>query len=318
MKEKVYLVVEETNCDPKEAMLALEIAKYDVEKAIRLIGKVSNFIYVLKGKYFVPSKSLYGLLIIVFNLKEKLPMKISTVVSYNPIVCETNLSLNWYEFEKKLYTYRLWDGSLQTVTQHFEKILSSELISEKNRDFYIFLRQDKRGIKRLEQSLSDISCRQFENNKIILSLEREELNLNQCKYLQKSVDEQQVVSKNSIITLPENSFINIQIELIKDSEKGIRTDQLVPGDHVIALVTDGRDIAQYIAHLLGGRSRGVLLPITIAIESIKQNDDNLRIESRLAPGIIGWSETESQRKVKLVKSANPRSFIEKLRHLLKI
>src|ERR1041384_2732283 len=111
IQDKIHLLMEETGCDQGEAELAMTSAGYDLEKAIRTIGVLLRNIVVVKGKFLLPGKNLYGLIILIADTKRQSLFRIRAVVSYNPALYETPLETDWYDFEKGLYAFRLWEGA---------------------------------------------------------------------------------------------------------------------------------------------------------------------------------------------------------------
>src|SRR5262245_43442307 len=118
--EKVRLVMEETGCDQSQAQVALELARFDVAKAIRAMGSLLRHINVLKGKSRVEGSSLYGLFLLVADVKSSFPMRLRCVFSHNPAVYETDLTAPWYDVERQIYGHRLAEGSQQHLSQELE------------------------------------------------------------------------------------------------------------------------------------------------------------------------------------------------------
>ncbi len=71
MDEKILILMEETSCEQAEAELALELANYDLEKAIRTIRSILRNIIVIKGKFIIAENNLYGLFIMILNKRSE-------------------------------------------------------------------------------------------------------------------------------------------------------------------------------------------------------------------------------------------------------
>ena len=112
MKDSTRLVMEETGCDEGQAIVALESCDYNISKAISKIFDLLRDIVVLKGKFRTFENHLYGMLTVAVDIKHNRLLRTKVLVTYNPKVYETDLSQNWYEYEKKLYTARLISGLL--------------------------------------------------------------------------------------------------------------------------------------------------------------------------------------------------------------
>lgn len=303
MKDKIHLIVEETDCEPQEARVALEISQYNVEHAIRLISGAFRSILVIKGKFNIVSRNLYGLLILIFNVREKSLLRCKTIVSYNPTVFETDLNLYWYEFEKKLYTFRLWEGSIQSLTQELESSLNESVSSEDKRDFFIRLKQDYKGTEWIGKKLNRIIAEKFIGETVSLLLAREELNLNQFRHL---TDKQSipVIADKYALSLTENNPLMLEIELVTSKNGGISANAIKSGDEVFAVVTDNRDIAKYLTHLLGGKTKDRLTPIPTMVEKIVKENGKIQLQTRFTSGILGSTVIEPEARIKIVRNGS--------------
>lgn len=313
MKDKIHLIVEETDCEPQEAKVALEISQYNVEHAIRLVSGAFRSILVIKGKFNIVSSNLYGLLILIFNVREKSLLRCRTIVSYNPVVYETDLSLYWHEFEKKLYTYRLREGSIQSLTQELESLLNELVSQEDRRDFFLKLKQDIKGTEWVGKKLNRIFAEKFIDEPVALLLAREELNLNQFRHLNDK-QSSSVVSKDTI-SFTENNPLVLEIEVV-NSKVGVVAGSVKIGDEIFTLVTDNRDIGRYLTHLLGGKSKDGLMPIPSMVEKVEKENGKIRLQTRFTSGIIGSVVVDSGTKIKLVKDNTNiwwRNFIPRIK-----
>jgi hypothetical protein len=82
--DKIRLLMEEASCDRAEAELAMSLAGFDLEKAIRTIGTLLRHIVVVKGKFVDATQNLYGLLILIADTRRDQFIRVRAVVSYNP------------------------------------------------------------------------------------------------------------------------------------------------------------------------------------------------------------------------------------------
>ena len=73
------------------------------------------------------------------------------------------------------------------------------------------------------------------------------------------------------------------------------------GSRVLAKIVDQRDIAQYLAHLLGGKKEEEIVPLTIAVDKIEIDQDNVKVYTRFSPRVVGLSCLCLQDKVKIIK-----------------
>jgi len=271
LNDQVNLLMEEIGCARGEAELALELASYDLKKAIRILSGSPKDIVVLKGKFKSETNSLFGLFLSIFNLKSGDLLRLRAVVSHNPSVYVTDLDAEWGEFEKQLYACRLRDGSLQNLTQQVEHWFSRRIQSE--------------GLPLLEESAwSQMLDGAFENDRFQFSLKKQEWTLVQRPAAKLSASAPVRPAEQDLQRRLEPVLLQITLEA--DSE-GCKAKELKPGDVVHAQVIDQRDIAQYLAWLLGGKTGEGLVSFTAPLESVLQEQDRVLIRARLSMHILG-------------------------------
>ncbi|MHB9155881.1 MAG: UBA domain-containing protein [Endomicrobiales bacterium] len=287
MQEKVRLLMEETGCEQGEAELALELAGNDLEKAIKTIGNLLRHITVLKGKFSFPSRNLYGLLLIVINTKTQEILRLSTVVSYNPALFENSPEMDWYTFEKLVFTYRLDGGSLPDFTQDIEQKLQSYLLAQKD----VLVKCNTSDISVL---LRDF----FSPDTVTITLIAEELNLAQFRQLPDthSPESEKVITNDS-----EPGTVWLQVEVVED-KSGTEVHRLIEGDVVLSQITDTRDIAHYLAHLIGGRKEGDMVPLPAVVRKISAQAEESEVQLYYAPGIVGIASVKNDLKIKVLET----------------
>lgn len=116
--------MEETGCELQEAQLALEMGGYQVEEALKALARLLKNIVVIKARFVHPEGDRFGRLLAVLNTKNGELLRARAVLSYNPAVYEAALDKHWFEFEKALYSCRLWEGSLQAESLELEHALA--------------------------------------------------------------------------------------------------------------------------------------------------------------------------------------------------
>ncbi|MCX5778676.1 MAG: hypothetical protein NTU66_05615 [Elusimicrobia bacterium] len=296
MHDSVRLLMEETDCEQGEAELALELAGNDLEQAIKTIGSLLRHIYALKGKFSFPQKNLYGLLLVVINTKTQEIYRLRSVVSYNPALYENPPSMDWFTLEKRIFTYRLDQGSLPDFTQEFEERLRSCLIG--NKDIFHQFNID---------TVSNLFTHFFESEGGTVSLAAEELNLTQFRQLpsdMNAIDNKATVLETDVGIV----FLTVTLE---DEESGREVSRLAQGDVIIARITDTRDIAHYLAHLVGAKKGGEMIPLPASIKKISIAGDMAEVQVYFAPNIIGVAHLKTDMRVKTV-DPHPQSWWKKM------
>lgn len=278
--------MEETGCDQGEAELALELAGNDLEKAIRTIESLLRHIYAFKGKFYYREKNLYGLLMIVINTKTGVILRLHTVVSYNPSLFENSLSMDWYAFEKLIFSYRLDEGSLPDFTQENEEKLRSYLSSKTD----VLAGGNILNVNEMLVSF-------FEPGVVSANIETEELNLAQFRQLPSAGSE---TNTRPIISHQETGYVMLQVELLED-KNGREVEKLSEGEVVLSKISDTRDIAHYLAHLIGGKREEDMIPLPASVRKVNSGADGYEVQVFLAPGVIGISKISSEHRIKIIE-----------------
>jgi len=296
-QDKISLLMEETGCDQKQAELAMTSVGYNLEKAIRTIGTLLKNIVVVRVKFHVPSQHLYGLVILLADVRRRSLFRIRAVVSYNPALYETPLAGDWYDFEKTIYAFRLHDGTLQQVTQNLEKTLQEWFEKNSQEGLYDVLTVER--IEGLREIFQKSLFGYFTDNALEMQLSSDELNLEQFRRFK--LEEETVPSR------PEGgpddhsgSKLVLNIDLQQDAD-GIPAREVKAGDFVYALLTDGRDIAQYLSKLLGGSGEHGLKPLPAPVESSRRDGETISFQIRLSGTIVGVAEVGADSLVRLQK-----------------
>jgi len=286
MQEEARLLMEETGCEQGEAELALELADNDLEKAIKTIGSLLRHIAAVKGKFYFQQKNLYGLVLVVINTKTCEILRLRIVVSYNPALFENSPAMDWYTFEKLIFSFRLDRGSLPDYTQEVEHKLRPYLLAQSE----VLVRCDPHGIEALFRDF-------FSPDTAEMALTIEQLNLTQFRQLP---DDGALSSAK--VTLKDNDpgTVRLQIHLVED-KSGREVTRLQEGDVVLSRITDTRDIAHYLAHLIGGVREGDMVPLPAVIRKVSVNAEGTEIQVYYAPGIVGLAQTASDSKVRIVE-----------------
>jgi len=279
--------MEETGCEQGEAELALELADNDLEKAIKTIGSLLRHISALKCKLNFTEKSLYGLCLIVINTKTQEILRLHTVVTYNPALYENSPEMDWYALEKKIFSYRLDEGSLPDFTQELEQKLRTYLIEKRD----ILVKCDPGEVSALLSAF-------FSPEKVNISLFVEELNLTQFRRLP---SDETVANEKTEINDADAGTVWLEVNILED-KNGKEADKLVEGDMVLSQITDSRDIAHYLSHLIGGRREGEMVPLLAVVKKIAVHDNESEVQVHYAPGIIGVAKVKNGVKLTLVET----------------
>ncbi len=245
-------------------------------------------------------------------------------MSYNPEAYAVSLDKGWFEFEKYLYGCRLWDGSLQAESQEIEHAMTRRF-------------RDPGGlIERIEEDqsgaghgwISGIIRASLQGADLQLTLKKEILDLGQFQSLQIGPDSGSRLSKRDLRSPPRQEEPLVLRITLDEEENGVLAGKLRAGDVVSARVIDSRDIARYLARLLGGSSDEGPAPIAARIEAIeaegaawwgqsgvesrrkgtsaRKAPDNLLVRVRFAPGVCGDASLSRKATLKVLDQSQAR------------
>lgn len=306
MDEKIKLLMEETMCDQGEAELALELSKYDLEVAIRTIRNLLRNIEVIKGKFIINNENLYGIFIIIVNKRSENIIRIRTVVSYNPVIYEINLNLDWDYIERMIYSYRLQEGSVLFYGQNVEKYFNNQIIENEKLFFSIIKTSDTNKENKIREILLNQSSgnnQSFTSDNAEIQIAVEELNLAQY---------QQEIPFNKITKTEQEYDTKVELEVkLYEDETGRKIKDLRKGDVVLAQIVDTREIAKYLLKLLGIKENQYL---PVSIESIEIKDKEAFLEVFISFGISGKYRVPANKSLK-VEEKSESSWWKKLLRL---
>ncbi|MBK8575493.1 MAG: hypothetical protein IPN90_07410 [Elusimicrobia bacterium] len=321
LPDKIQLLMEEASCDRAEAELAMSLAGFDLEKAIRTIGTLLRHIVIVKAKFVETEQNLHGLLILIADTRRDHFLRARAVVSYNPALYETGLGQHWYDFERCIYSARLGEGALQQVSQDLERTFI-ERMETRREIFFSALKADQQSA--LSAVLNDGWAASFPRG-VVSEFSPEVIDWNQFRRFPLKSDERASVARSpgavptklsgaasgsEDVVLPHDispdgrphapgETLRIHLEVVGD-ENGSPVGEVRVGDRIPVVVSDERDIAHYIAKLFGAMADGGPLPFEAPVETIQKEGDLVFLHIRLSAGILGLAEAPPQFRVQIL------------------
>lgn len=300
MQDKIALLMDETGCDRGEAELALEMCGWEVEEAVKTIGRLLKNIVVLKGRFMHPQQNQFGLLLVILNIKSGDLLRSRAVLSYNPAVCSVTLDKGWFEFEKYLYGCRLWEGSLPAESLEIEQALTNHFRSAAG------AWADRRPQGSQDAATEDLAAvlkGLLRAKRIDLRLKVDLLDLGQFHSLRAEPEGASRPSgpKSPRAPLKADEQLRLKISLEEDPA-GIFATDLRAGDVVAARIVDPRDIAQYLARLFGGYSQSGPVAIAAPVEAIESvPPSGVLTRVRFSVGVCGDALVARESRLKVVR-----------------
>lgn len=298
MQEKIALLMEETGCDRAEAELALENCGYQVDEAVKAIGRLLKNIAVIKGKFRRDEESQFGLFLVIVNTKAFALLRCRAVLSYNPAVYCAALDKDWFEFEKFLYGCRLWEGSLPTESLEIEQLLTNHFRHSAPAALEHLGREETVSV---ETDLGRLLGKLFGPSALKLQLKKDILALGEFQSLNRGERDARRASRKA--PRGEDQLV-LKIELEADPAAGMAACEMRVGDMVPTRIVDPRDIAQYLSRIFGGHSEQGPVPILAPIEAIESSSSGeLLARVRFSVGVCGDAKVRRDERLKVVRVA---------------
>ena len=270
--EKIKALMDDTGCEEFEAKTALEIAGGNFNKAIYCVGAMLNYITAYKTKIVLQNDNIFGLIHIITNNKNLDLLRFSVVMTYNPIVYEQNIEVDWFSFEKKLYSYRLVEGVIEQYTKSIETNLK-DYISNNLKDNKIINCKDMKMV--LETY--------FAENNLQIEIVAQVLTLRDFKKLPNYFPD---IVPTETISSKYSAAIELETVVFEDFF-GKKIENLSVGDKILAKIIDTRDIAHYIGHLIGAKKDQIMIPIPTEVKSIEKKEKEYILYLKYSDLIFG-------------------------------
>ena len=296
MEDKVGILVEETGCDSSEAELALQMAGYEVPKALSVLASRLRNILVLKIKFRDLSNPRFGLALAVANIKSGEVLRSRAVVSFNPVVYIRTLDGYWFEFEKDLYARRLWEGSLQSESLNLEQILSQylrQVLAQKPLEVNASL------ALRVESELGIAFGRVLASSKVEVKAKAEILSLGEFNSLRIPMGEK-IIRRRGAHRGGQEDHTVLKIGLEEDP-LGIPASEIKAGDMISAVISDSRDLAHYLWKIFGGYQDGVPTSVLAPVEAVEVVSSKILLRARFSLGVCGDASISLEKKIKAVR-----------------
>ncbi len=296
MEDKVGILVEETGCDSSEAELALQMAGYEVPKALSVLASRLRNILVLKIKFRDLSNPRFGLALAVANIKSREVLRSRAVVSFNPVVYIRTLDGYWFEFEKDLYARRLWEGSLQSESLNLEQILSQycrQFLAQKPLEINASL------ASRMETELEIAFGRALVSSKVEVKVKAEILSLGEFNSLRIPMGAK-IIRRRGAHRDGQEDHTVLKIGLEEDP-LGIPASEIKAGDMISAIISDSRDLAHYLWKIFGGYQDGVPASVLAPVEAVEVVSSKIFLRARFSLGVCGDASISLDKKIKAVR-----------------
>jgi len=305
MKENIKILMEETGCDEGQAELVLHSTGNNLEKAIRSIDLLLKYIVVIKSRFMCNQANFYGRFILISHLNQKRVVRLGALVTCDPSIYEEKLDFRWRDFEKRLYAHRLSESCIHELTQKLEQNLNWQITGDYRK--YFFQNLKDRNYEEIIGILRAVINNSLGDDEVKVEIDVEELNLDQFKFPQESNIPMEVGVRPSsnqpreVVDRKESTIV-LRTELVADdSSSSIEVEKLRKNDLILVKISDTRDIAQYLSHLLGGCKGEEVIPISTMVEEVREEGNQWAVKTRFSPAILGEALAKKKARVKRLK-----------------
>ena len=309
MKEDDAVVkelVKSTGCDSKLAFMLLDFTGGDAEGAKRIIRAVPKDIFALKVKFITQVTGYYGAFFFCYDEKESSIKRVVCVVTDAKDIGTIDLSQRWPDFETALYNYmrekRVDGGKIERLK---ERLLNREVVKKVSGVLKVGRPPKDDELRNL---LTDELYNIFSDTNIAVKVAvdmTDVFELNKGQETKPSEEEEILNSEAAEEEInqrmrkkPDQSLIVLKVDPVLSPVKGTEIKQLEFGDNIQVRITDERDIAEYLAMLLGGKVDSIRVPIYAKIVEVRElGGESVGVLTQFGPGIMGMFKVPSDVKV---------------------
>jgi hypothetical protein len=307
-EETVRELVERTGCDDHLGKVLLKFTGGDLNGAIRILEAVPKDIFAVKMKFITQITGYLGAFFFCYDEKEKRIKRLIGIVGDDKEIGKIDIGGRWLDFEEVLYSYAISkrvDG--MKIEQIKKRIQGDEFIARLSGilaygktvrkedvnnlfvdELYNVFTDTNIAVK-LNVEMTDA----FELNKSrdVVPDDREEGELNP-----EEVDEE--IMRERRESQREKSLIVLRLDPVLSPVSGLEIRELEYGDEIQVRISDEREIADYLAELLGGKVDSIRVPIYSKIIDKKEMEgDFVGVYTQFGPGIMGTFMLPSDAKV---------------------
>ena len=304
VEDKVASVMSQAQVGREDALKALDKTDGDVGRAVEFIKSSERNISIIKGRFSAPSAEYKGgFLVIIDAASKEIERIIVTVFRLNDEKFSADINEPWTAFQETLYSLKLSESEMFETAQKLHTFLERDILRN-NLDLVIDAgRSGNRSHLNLlfggwiKDIIYDESLSAETEVESIIHDDYRRREAERSKRTQPPPEtEADTPRKAKKVTAA------LTAELIIDPTGGRPIGDLKAGDLVLTRITDGRDVARYIAQLIGGRRGDEIVPVAARIESINVGSSGrYTVTAKLGEGLVARMIGESKMKVRMAE-----------------
>ena len=308
-EELINELVTSTGCDRILGGMLLKFTGWDLDGARRIIEAVPKDIFALKLKFITQITGFFGALFLSYDEKKRVVKRFIAIITDDKEIGRVDVEKQWTEFEEELYSNartRKIDGL--KVDQLKKRMTGDEFISKLSNVLKV-----GRPVKKelLNSILVDELYNIFTDTNIAVKFDVEmtdAFELNKAKgivqagsiegdeFNAEEVDSE--IDKQNQEEREEHSLIVLSVDPVLSPVSGTSIQDLEFGDEIQVRISDEREIADYLAELLGAKVDSIRVPIFTKIIEVKELETgDLGVFTQFGPGILGMFKVPEDVKI---------------------
>ena len=307
--ELIHELVTYTGCDRALGGMLLKFTGWDLDGARRIIEAVPKDIFALKLKFITQITGFYGALFMSYDEKKRVVKRFIAVITDDKDIGRIDVEKQWTEFEEELYNHARTKKIDGLKVDQLKKRMTGDDFISKIANVLKVGRPVKKDL--LNSILVDELYNIFTDTNIAVKFDIEmtdAFELNKGKGITQAggmegeelhpEDVDVELDKQGQQEKPEQSLIVLAVDPVLSPVSGISIQDLEFGDEIQVRISDEREIADYLAELLGAKVDSIRVPIFTKIIEVKELETgDLGVFTQFGPGILGMFKVPEDVKI---------------------
>ncbi|NPU99825.1 MAG: hypothetical protein HPY53_00430 [Brevinematales bacterium] len=281
----------------------LLFTKNDVEGAIRILEAAERDVVVLKAKFISSKKLVYGAVVLFYNFQFNIPQYVFCALSGDINLSRIRIETDWRDYLQEITRY------MEGKEAEFELAsrIEGEILSPENVPYITSSFIDKKNydMVNLKRFLLNCISKVLLDNQIVFKLSAGDIDVFKFNtFLSNTKVGLKIIPKQGI---KEVMMVNLRIDPVLAPIGGTDIERVYVGDEILVKIMDDRDIARYIADLIGGRDdSGIPRAVwgRVANNQKSQETGNNLLNLQFGPGLFGTFSIGSKVRVQLKEREN--------------
>jgi hypothetical protein len=276
----------------------LLFTKNDVEGAIRILEAAERDVIVLKAKFISSKKLVYGAVVLFYNFQFNIPQYVFCALSGDINLSRIRIESDWRDYIQEIT--RFMEG--KEAEFELASRIEAEILSPENVPYITssFIDKQTYDMVNLKRFMLNCISKILLDNQIVFKLSSAEIDVFKFNtFLSGTKVGLKIIPKQGI---KEVMMVNLKIDPVLAPIGGTDIERTYLGDEILVKIMDDRDIARYIADLIGGRDdTGIPKGVwgRVANNQKSQETGNNLINLQFGPGLFGSFVIGSKVRVQL-------------------